>query len=139
MKPTSKPYCIVFALMIGIFASFSSFAEDATAGKPIVVVRSFDVGGDQAGFVELATNMIQTAQKKLPKQAGVARILAGNIGGQSAHMITIYTTYANLDDYATARAVIDKMPEIKEFRVNMDKAGYKVLHSSVNTLVAEFD
>ena len=80
----------------------------------------------------------EIARKLNPKGQGKTRILSGHIGGEYSHLITVATTYPNMEAYSQAYEVYDRNPELEAVRVKMEKAGYQVIHRSINTVIAEY-
>jgi hypothetical protein len=138
MSFRKRNYSVVLLFILGLFASFSSIAVASDAEKPIVVINTFDVQGNAEGFMALIDKAIESARKLNPKGQGKTRILSGNIDGQYANLITVATTYPNMAAYSEAYQNYDKSPELEAMRVKMDEAGYKVVHRSINTVVAEY-
>jgi hypothetical protein len=138
MSFRKRNYSVVLLFILGLFASFSSIAVASDAEKPIVVINTFDVQGNAEGFMALIDKAIESARKLNPKGQGKTRILSGNIDGQYSNLITVATTYPNMDAYSEAYQNYDKSPELEAMRVKMDEAGYKVVHRSINTVVAEY-
>lgn len=138
MNFQKRNYSIVLVFLLGLLASVSSIAVAADADKPIVVINTFDVQGNAEGFMALMDKAIASARKLNPKGQGKTRILSGNISGQYSNLVTVATTYPNMDAYSEAYENYDKSPELEAMRVKIDEAGYKVVHRSINTVVAEY-
>lgn len=129
---------IILVLILGIFTSFSSFAGKSAADRKIVVINTFDVGGNADGFIKMINEARATARKSNPGGQGKTRIISGNIDGEYSHLITVSTTYRNLKAYSKAYEQYDNNPKLEAHRVKLDKAGYKVIHRSINTVIAEY-
>ena len=138
MNFQSTHYYIILALTLGFFTSLPSFASEADEKKPIVVINTFEVQGGAENFLVMMDKAREIAKKLNPKGQGKTRILSGNIGGEYSHLITVATTYPNMEAYSQAYEFYDGNPELEAVRVKMDKAGYQVIHRSINTVIAEY-
>lgn len=138
MNFQSRNYRFIFVLILGLFTSFSSFAGESYADKPVVVINTFDVQGNADGFIAMMDKARESARASNPKGQGKTRIISGNIDGEYSHLITVSTTYPNLEAYSNAYELYDKNPELEAMRIKMHDAGYKVVHRSINTVIAEY-
>lgn len=138
MNSQNRNYRIVLVLILGLFTSFSSFADESFADKPVVVINTFDVQGNAEGFLAMLDKARASAKKSNPEGQGKTRIISGNIDGEYSNLITVATTYPNLEAYSKAYELYDNNPEIEAMRIKMHEAGYNVVHRSINTVIAEY-
>ena len=138
MKIQNRNYSVVLVLLFALLAPLSSLAASPEAGKPIVVINTFDVQGSAEDFMTLMDEARATAKKLNPDGQGKTRILSGNIGGSYANLITVATTYPNMEAYSQAYLAYENNAQLEQLRVKLDEAGFKVVHRSINTVVAEY-
>lgn len=137
----NRNYRVLLAIILGLLSSvfsFSSLAEVADTDRPVVVINTFDVQGGAEGFMAMMDSARASAKKSNPKGQGKTRIISGNIDGEYSNLITVSTTYPNLEAYSKAYEFYDNNPEIEAMRIKMQEAGYKVVHRSINTVIAEY-
>jgi hypothetical protein len=125
-------------LVFGLFASFSTLAEEAIEDKPIIVINTFDVHGNAEGFMKMINEARGIAKKLNPKGQGNTQVLSAHVGGEYSNIITVLTTYADMEAYSNAYEFYDDNADLEAMRVKMDEAGYKVINRSINTVVAEY-
>ncbi len=85
----------------------------AAQERPIVVIHTFDVHANAEGFMDIIDRAIKLSKKVDPEGGGSIRVLAGHVDGESASMITVATTYDNMDDYASNLEVMQRSPELQ--------------------------
>ncbi len=144
MNVQSKNYRVILVLIIGLFTSLSTFAEkEEKASKeeqanPIVSIRTFDVKADAEGFMKMMDKAIKTSRKLYPEGNSKTEIIAGNVAWKYAHLVTVITTYANLEEYVEAEEALRNQPELQKINEEMYDAGFLVVETTHNSLVAEY-
>ena len=125
------------ALLLGFTVSMVSTVV-AAQERPIVVIHTFDVHANAEGFMDIIDRAIKLSKKVDPEGGGSIRVLAGHVDGESASMITVATTYDNMDDYASNLEVMQSSPELQAVYKEMQAANFKIVHRSINTLIADY-
>ncbi len=55
-----------------------------------------------------------------------------------AHLVTVITTYPNMQEYVDAEEALRDKPELQEINEKMYDAGFHIVETTHNTLVAEY-
>ncbi len=146
MNVQNKNYRVILVLILAFFTSLSAFAEDADKAEkadekeamPIVSIRTFDVKANAEGFMKMMDKAIKISRELYPEGSSKTEIIAGNVAWKYAHLVTVITTYPSLQEYVDAEEALRDKPELQAINEEMYDAGFHIVETTHNTLVAEY-
>ena len=138
MSNQSTFYRTIAAIIFCLTASLSAFAEEAEEQRSIVIMDTFDVHANAAGFFDVIDRAIKHAKKADPGGGGQIHVLAGHPDPGSASEVIVFTTYPSMDAYISNEDTLKNSPKLQAIFKEMQDAKFEFTQRTMNTLVAEY-
>lgn len=133
-KLISRTFAAVLLCTAASLNSMTVAAQD----QPVIVMHTFDVHAKAEAFIEMIDKGIKMAKETDPEGVGQIHVLAGHVEPESASQIIIFTTYPSMDAYIANKEAMERDPGLQDFNKVMNENDFKMVHQSINTLVAEY-
>jgi len=138
MSNQSTFYRTIAAIIFCLTASLSAFAEEAEEQRSIVIMDTFDVHANAAGFFDVIDRAIKLAKKADPGGGGQIHVLAGHPDPESASKVIVFTTYPSMDAYISNKDTLKKSPQLQAIFQEMQDADFEFIQRTLNSVVAAY-